>query len=78
MDMLDFVALEATIRSCFGARLKTYEHLRGTFNFDDFVAGYRPAGEDHNINISRYIHTPPTLKPLHPYPPSTTLTLTLT
>ena len=54
IDMLDFEALEATIRSTFGPRLKAYEHVQGCFNFDEFVEGYRPSSEESTLNISRF------------------------
>ena len=37
-DVLDFKSLEDTMARVYGSRLKCVTHIRGCFNFDDFVA----------------------------------------
>lgn len=45
-DMLCFDALEQLCRTALKNRLKHYEYLRGCYNFDSFVRGYRPPAAD--------------------------------
>ena len=45
-DMLCFDALEQLCRTALKARLKHYEYLRGCWDFDSFVRGYRPEAAD--------------------------------
>ena len=45
-DMLCFDALEKLCKTALKKRLTHFEYLRGCFNFDTFVEGYRPQAAD--------------------------------
>ena len=40
-DILDFQDLHNFMHGCFEGRLKAFEHLQGTWNWDDFIRPYK-------------------------------------
>ena len=48
-DVLDWVQFRDTLDTVFGPRLKVFEEMKGCYDWDSFLANYRPTATENGI-----------------------------